>query len=141
MKNAILQRLRYFIKNNNLTIKAFGESVGVSEGTMKSMFNRETNPSVELLLKVANEYHDLSLDWLLMGNVPVGASADVAPESIQIEQNIDYKDKYFSALEELSRLKDKIISQNEEIIDLKEMILRLEKLQGDTAAGAGTVAV
>lgn len=67
MGNEVLERLRYYIKSKNLTIKAFGESINVSEGTMKSMFNRGTNPSLDFLIKIADEYPDFSLRWLLKG--------------------------------------------------------------------------
>ena len=67
MENKVLQRLRVFIKGKNLTIKSFGDSIEVTEGTLKSMFNRGTNPSADMLTKIANEYPDISLEWLLTG--------------------------------------------------------------------------
>ncbi|WP_280671904.1 MULTISPECIES: S24 family peptidase [unclassified Dysgonomonas] len=68
MENKVLQRIRIFIKSKNITIKAFGESIDISEGTLKSMFNRGTNPSADMLIKIANEYPDISLRWLLKGD-------------------------------------------------------------------------
>ncbi|MFT3994386.1 MAG: LexA family transcriptional regulator [Dysgonomonas sp.] len=68
MENKVLQRIRQFVKSKDLTIKAFGDSIEVTEGTLKSMFNRGTNPSADMLIKIANEYPEVSLRWLLKGD-------------------------------------------------------------------------
>lgn len=67
MRNEVLERLRQYIKSKNLSIKAFGESINVSESTFKTMFNRNSNPSLDLLVKISDEYPDFSLRWLLKG--------------------------------------------------------------------------
>lgn len=69
MENNVLQRLREYIKGKNMTIKAFSESVCTPESTFKTMFNRNSNPSLDLLVKISDVYPDFSLRWILKGEV------------------------------------------------------------------------
>lgn len=68
MYNEVNQRLRLFMKQNKLTIKNFALSVGTTEGTIKSMFSRNNNPSAGLLTRIATAYPNLNSSWLLTGD-------------------------------------------------------------------------
>lgn len=63
----INERIRIIYKSYNITLKSFSEALDISEGTLKSMFNRGTNPSFEIIKKITNAYPDISLDWLITG--------------------------------------------------------------------------
>lgn len=63
----INERVRLIYKSYNITLKSFSEALDISEGTLKSMFNRGTNPSFEVIEKIANAYPNLSLEWLITG--------------------------------------------------------------------------
>ncbi|MDR1882592.1 MAG: helix-turn-helix transcriptional regulator [Prevotella sp.] len=68
MQNTVNERIRLIYKSLNITLKSFSNTIGISEGTLKSMFNRGTNPGFEILEKIANAYPDISMDWLVTGN-------------------------------------------------------------------------
>ncbi len=76
MENEVLKRLRKYIKSKGLTVKAFGESIGVSENTFKTMFSRDSNPNLDILIKISNEYHDFSLQWILKGEGSMSVEDD-----------------------------------------------------------------
>lgn len=82
MENAILQRLRLFIKSKGMTIKFFAETIGSPEGTLSVMFQRGTNPSIELIIKILSKFPQLSANWLL-----VGIGEMESPDQPQIGKN------------------------------------------------------
>lgn len=92
MENKVLQRLRVFVKSKGLTLKAFGDSVDVTEGTIKSMFNRGTNPSVDMLLKISNAYPNISLKWLLKGEGEMYNGNEVRAEASKTEIKTTYRE-------------------------------------------------
>lgn len=67
MSSIVNERIKQLIKNENLTYSGFAEKIGISESSLKSMFNRGTAPSYDTLEKIANAYRRYSLLWLLTG--------------------------------------------------------------------------
>lgn len=67
MENSINERIKSVVKREGLTMAAFAERVGVPLSTIKTMFQRGSDPSVDFLRKVSNEFSKYSLDWLVTG--------------------------------------------------------------------------
>lgn len=67
MENSVNNRIRIIYKSFNITLKTFSDTLDMSEGTLKSMFTRGTNPSFDILHKIANAYSEISMDWLITG--------------------------------------------------------------------------
>lgn len=67
MENSVNNRIRIIYKSFNITLKTFSDRLDMSEGTLKSMFTRGTNPSFDILHKIANAYSEISMDWLITG--------------------------------------------------------------------------
>lgn len=67
MDNVVNNRMRILYKSLNISLKDFCENVGIVESTTRNMFNRGTNPSFDVIEKIANAYPDISLDWLITG--------------------------------------------------------------------------
>ena len=67
MSSIVNERIKQLIKNENLTYSGFAEKIGISESSLKSMFNRGTAPSYDTLEKIASAYRHYSLLWLLTG--------------------------------------------------------------------------
>jgi len=124
MENFVLKRLRLFIKFKNSTIKSFGESVGISEGTFKSMFNRGTNPSLDLLIKISKENQDLSLDWLITGRGEMLKSNDEASSEKEFNNKINLYDCAAGASGKVGEPKLIVYNKTE-----KELALQIEILQ------------
>ena len=77
MSSIINERIKQLIKNENLTYSGFAEKIGISESSLKSMFNRGTAPSYDTLEKIASAYRCYSLLWLLTGEGEMLSGANV----------------------------------------------------------------
>ena len=62
--NKVQERLRQFIYEQGLTVKAFEESVGLSSGYVKNI-SKSLQP--DKLEKIAEVYPMLNIDWLMIG--------------------------------------------------------------------------
>lgn len=62
-----VQRLRELIKATGLSQKEFCKRTGIPESTLKNAFSRNTNPSIGMLQKIANEFPDINVEWVLTG--------------------------------------------------------------------------
>ena len=118
-------RLREYLMERNLTQEEFSRLSGVSKQTINNVIKDKTAPSGEVLVKIAAEYNDLNLNWLVSGRGIMfehGKSQNKNQEGLKnevIEEN--YK--------ELLELKNNIIvSQKETINALKETILSQKEL-------------
>lgn len=67
MENAILQRIKDIMKNENLNTNSFSIKINTPRTTIKSMFEKNTNPSFEQLLKIIDVFTQYSIEWLMTG--------------------------------------------------------------------------
>lgn len=65
--SSVNERIRLMYKSLGLTLRSFSIILNISEGTFKSMFTRDTNPSFDMMQKIADAYPLFSMDWLLTG--------------------------------------------------------------------------
>lgn len=67
MENPVIERFRYFIKTKSKTNKLFCDETGISENTLKSLFQRDTPPTTEVLIKILQRFPDAPIKWILIG--------------------------------------------------------------------------
>ena len=67
MESTILQRIREIMNNEGLNVNSFSSKINVPRTTVKSMFEKNTNPSFEQLLKIIDAFTQYSTDWILSG--------------------------------------------------------------------------
>lgn len=67
MDKAILERINSIIKKEDLNINSFSKLVNVPRTTIKSMFEKETNPSFDQILKITDAFPLINIEWLLKG--------------------------------------------------------------------------
>ena len=67
MENTVLQRIRTIIENEGLNINSFSTKINVPRTTIKSMFEKNTNPSFEQLSKIIDAFTSYSIDWIIRG--------------------------------------------------------------------------
>lgn len=63
---SIKDRLREIIDSQNMSIKAFAESMQIPLRTLHNYLSGEREPSTEVLAKIATELN-INLNWLLLG--------------------------------------------------------------------------
>lgn len=63
---SIKDRLREIIDSQNMSIKAFAESMRIPLRTLYNYLSGDREPSTEVLVKIATELN-INLNWLLLG--------------------------------------------------------------------------
>lgn len=63
----IMDRFRLFIKTKARTIKKFSIETQISENTLKSLFQRNSAPTTEIIIKTISKYPDMPIKWILTG--------------------------------------------------------------------------
>jgi transcriptional regulator with XRE-family HTH domain len=116
MENLILQRLRKFIKKNNLSIKNFAENVDSTESTFNTMFQRESNPGTELLIKILAKYPNLSINWLLngIGEMEIENNPEIGKNALSVSNSLL---RLTNDLEKSKELKKKVPKTTLELIN------------------------
>lgn len=110
----VKNRLRQFIKFQNITIKAFEESINASNGYVNSI---SKSIGLDKLEKMIEEYPNINIEWLLTGK---GEMLKTVKKEEPPEEEASEK--------EVPELQKKIIDlQNFQIEQLKKEIDRLKK--------------
>lgn len=65
MQRSVIQRFADFGKSKKKSEKKFCESLNLSKNTYNQWKRLDNPPSVDVIVKAANVYPDLNLDWLL----------------------------------------------------------------------------
>ncbi|MDR0823554.1 MAG: helix-turn-helix domain-containing protein [Prevotella sp.] len=118
MKNSVNDRIRFFTKSNNTTLKELCSIIGIAQGTLTNMFSRGTLPSFNMLDKILKAYPELSADWLITGE----------GRMLKSEHNI-VDDNNISNSEQLNGTS----SDTKEIVGIiKDKALCLEKIISET---------
>ncbi len=62
-----IERLQQLLKQENLTASGLANRLQVQRSTFSHLLKGRNNPSVDLLLKIQQEFPAYSIDWLLTG--------------------------------------------------------------------------
>lgn len=62
--NIFSNRLRMLRKQHELTLEELGAQLNSSKGTLANLENAKKNPSVDMLIKLA-DFFDVSVDYLI----------------------------------------------------------------------------
>jgi transcriptional regulator with XRE-family HTH domain len=109
------KRLKLYILERNLSQEELASLSGVSQQTISNIIKGKNAPSGEVLAKIAKEYPDLNLNWLMTGKGKMMNNKDIE-DLPRIESNED------NLLVVLNLKENMILSQKEHLSDLKETI-------------------
>lgn len=116
----LVKRLEAFIKYKNMNIMQLSVLLKYnSPQKLYRLFNT-TNawPSCQIVEHLSNQFEDLNLNWLFTGTGKM---------LIEEEKYLDYKEKYYSCLEEKSWLATKCLEEKEKY---EILLIKLNSLQG-----------
>ncbi len=65
--DSIGQRLKQYIEEKDLSAIEFSELVGIQRSSLSHLYSGRNKPSIDLLLKIKNQFHDINLEWLITG--------------------------------------------------------------------------
>lgn len=60
-------RLKQFINYKGVSILSFAKKCGISEGSIRKVLNENTSITSTSLQKIAENFPEINLDWLLTG--------------------------------------------------------------------------
>lgn len=141
MDNVVIQRFRHFIKENEKSNKLFCEKIGISESTLKSLFQRNALPTTEILLKVLSEYPEFNINWLFFGGnnqiestkLPIAPQKETNNYSKSIDLNTSIAVKLLiDEIKSLTLLNDK---NERELMELKKQSINNIAATPKTAYG------
>ena len=64
---SIGQRLKDLIEKKDLSLLAFSEKVGIQRSSLSHLFSGRNKPSIDLLLKIKDQFPETDLEWLITG--------------------------------------------------------------------------
>ena len=119
MYNSINNRIRRIIKAEKITQEIFCEKIGTPLNTLKTLFQRDSNPNFDLIRGIAENFPDYSLDWLITGN------GEMLKSTLEMENKLDINNP-----ERIKELELAIIQKDAEVKSLKctiEMLIQTIK--------------
>lgn len=63
----MIDRLKKYIDNQGISVSAFEQSIGASDGLIRRAIKNKSDIQSKWLLSISANYHDLNLDWLITG--------------------------------------------------------------------------
>ena len=68
MENAVIERLKLYLKNRSLKNRELASILNMSETTLNNKLNGNRGMDLDTLLNVIIHFEDLSVEWLLRGD-------------------------------------------------------------------------
>ena len=63
----MIERLEEFIKNQCISVRSFEQTISASDGMIRRAINNKTDIQSKWLSKIADNYPQLNLNWLITG--------------------------------------------------------------------------
>ena len=132
METSVKQRLEYFIKHQNISVRQFEQTVGLSNGYVRNIRRSITQDKLE---QITNTYPELSKEWLILGegdmikcyyDEPNQPAMQKIPQMEEQKENLailEAKDETIRTLQSQLTDKDAIISAKEDLIRMLEQRL------------------
>lgn len=113
MDNEINQRVRDLILSKGLSQKEFSQTLDVSQSIVTYIINDRNKVSLDVIQKIARNYPEINLKWLLLGegemlqNTPLidASKVDELMHEVEIVNKLNYNNLKRSILEVKTALK------------------------------------
>ena len=140
MEDSVKQRLRDFLKEQNMSINQISLNANYPHSTLNKQINKETSMSLSTLLVLLDLFSELSAEWLLRGEgnmLRIATSNDTSASSDDKVKDVAYwKHVALSMSEEVTEKKDRIKELERELQRLgDELDQRLLKEERRGASG------
>lgn len=140
MEDSVKQRLRGFLKEQNMSINQISLNANYPQSTLNKRINKETSMSLSTLLVLSGLFSELSAEWLLRGEgnmLRIATSNDTSASSDDKVKDVAYwKHVALSMSEEVTGKKDRIKELERELRRLgDELDRRLLKEERRGASG------
>ena len=75
-------RIRLLMESQHMTQQTFANFIGMAPGTLSSIFNDRTRPTINIVEAIKKKLPDVSTDWLMFGNGPMYNSPSSSENSL-----------------------------------------------------------
>ena len=93
MEDSVKQRLRGFLKEQNMSINQISLNANYPQSTLNKQINKETSMSLSTLLVLLDLFSELSAEWLLRGEgnmLRIATSNDTSASSDDKVKDVAY---------------------------------------------------
>lgn len=113
-QDSIGDRLKEWVSSKELNASDFAKQLKIQRSALSHIFSGRNKPSVDVLLKIKNAYPEISLDWLITGEIIAQIGIE-KPNILESDVEIDTgKVTYVNLLNEnIDNQEVKISSQSE----------------------------
>ena len=66
---SFVERLKKILKDNSLTASQFAKKINVQRSSVSHILGMRNKPSLDFIVKISNNFEDISLDWLINGDL------------------------------------------------------------------------
>ena len=66
---SFVDRLKKILKDNNLSASQFAKKINVQRSSVSHILGMRNKPSLDFIVKISNNFEDISLDWLINGDL------------------------------------------------------------------------
>jgi len=85
-------RIRLIMESQHMTQKTFANFIGMSEGSLSSVFNGRTRPTLNIVEAIKNKIPAINTDWLMFGRGQMYADGNDAADVQQPGGNVVRKE-------------------------------------------------
>jgi len=95
---SFVERLKKILKDNNLSASQFAKKINVQRSSVSHILGMRNKPSLDFIVKISNNFEDISLDWLINGDLKekikkVNNSHNLNESSTTLIKNNNTKEK------------------------------------------------
>ena len=95
---SFVDRLKKILKDNNLSASQFAKKINVQRSSVSHILGMRNKPSLDFIIKISNNFEDISLDWLINGDLKekikkVNNSHNLNESSTTLIKNNNTKEK------------------------------------------------
>ena len=133
-----IKRLEIILEYHNLSASSFADKIGVQRSSLSHLLSGRNKPSLDLILKIVNEFPEVDLYWILngKGNFPKSEPSEISineaafyssPNSEMIEEKTvdNLEVDLFSNAEPTTRQKNRVNEISEEIFSNTQILNNL----------------
>lgn len=63
----MVSRIKHLMETKKINAAQFADEIGVQRSSLSHILSGRNKPSLDFMLKVRHRYHEIRLDWLLLG--------------------------------------------------------------------------
>ncbi len=114
-ENGFTKRLQMLLDNYNLSASGLANKIGIQRSTISHVISGRNKPSLDFVMKLLNNFSDVSFEWLIngKGDFPRPFDNENEKPSIPPTPSLFENEKYLD-----TKIPDSpILNKNEKIID------------------------